>query len=73
MHMMVENPENWITPMAESGANQYTFHLEATKTPEECIRKIKENGMKVGLGIKPNTPVEDLLPFIKDIGKFIFL
>ena len=53
--------------MADSGASQYTFHLEATKTPEECIRKIKESGMNVGLAIKPNTPVEDLLPFINDI------
>lgn len=67
MHMMVENPEKWVKEMADAGASQYTFHLEATQTPEECIRKIKENGMLVGIGIKPNTPVEQLIPFIKDI------
>lgn len=67
MHMMVDGPEKWVKEMANSGADQYTFHLEATKTPEECIRLIKESGMKVGLAIKPNTSVEDLVPFVKDI------
>ena len=67
MHMMVDAPERWVQEMAEAGATQYTFHLEATQTPGECIRKIKEAGMKVGLGIKPKTPVEDLLPFVNDI------
>ena len=47
MHMMVSEPEKWINEMASAGATQYTFHLEATQTPGECIRKIKENGMKV--------------------------
>ena len=47
MHMMVDAPEKWITDMSESGADQFTFHLEATPLPEECIRKIKEAGMKV--------------------------
>lgn len=67
MHMMVENPEKWVKEMAEAGGSQYTFHLEATQTPEECIRLIKEAGMKVGIGIKPNTPVDKLIPFVKDI------
>lgn len=49
MHMMVDAPEKWITDMSESGADQFTFHLEATPLPEECIRKIKEAGMKVSL------------------------
>jgi ribulose-phosphate 3-epimerase len=67
MHMMVDKPEKWIEDMASSGANQFTFHLESTDSPAECVRKIKEAGMKVGLGIKPNTDVQQLLPFIKDI------
>ncbi len=47
MHMMVDQPEKWVNDMATSGASQFTFHLEATKEPGECIRKIKETGMKV--------------------------
>ncbi|XP_029634869.1 ribulose-phosphate 3-epimerase [Octopus sinensis] len=64
MHMMVANPERWVEGMAEAGANQYTFHIEATDNPEDCVRKIKESGMKVGIGIKPNTAVETVLPYV---------
>ena len=57
MHMMVAQPEKWVEPMGEAGADQYTFHIEATDSPLELCRKIKEAGMKVGIGLKPNTPV----------------
>ncbi|XP_063789132.1 ribulose-phosphate 3-epimerase-like isoform X3 [Pseudophryne corroboree] len=60
MHMMVAKPEQWVKPMAAAGANQYTFHLEATDNPGALIKDIRESGMKVGLGIKPNTTVEYL-------------
>ncbi len=32
IHMMVSRPEQWVDEMAAAGANQYTFHLEATGT-----------------------------------------
>lgn len=67
MHMMVARPEQWIEPMADAGANQYTFHIEATNQVDECIRKIKEAGMKVGIGIKPATDASVVLPYMKDI------
>jgi len=70
MHMMVSEPKKWIQPMADAGANQYTFHLEALagdSDVKDCIRHVKEAGMRVGLGIKPNTAVERLYPFVEDI------
>jgi len=67
MHMMVENPEKWIEPMADAGAQQYTFHIEATNEPLRVVRKIKESGMRAGVGLKPGTPVEAVLPIIGDV------
>jgi ribulose-phosphate 3-epimerase len=67
MHMMVQEPRKLISPMAEAGGNIYTFHYETTKTHEECkelFRLIRESGMKVGLAIKPETPVEHILPLV---------
>lgn len=64
MHMMVAKPEQWVKDMADAGADQYTFHLEATDKPLELIQMIKDAGMKVGIGIKPGTPVEGVLPFV---------
>jgi len=60
MHMMVAQPERWVESIREAGADQYTFHIEATDIPLELCRKIKEAGMKVGIGIKPNTPVKNV-------------
>uniref|UniRef100_A0AAA9RRX3 Ribulose-phosphate 3-epimerase n=5 Tax=Pecora TaxID=35500 RepID=A0AAA9RRX3_BOVIN len=67
MHMMVSRPEQWVKPMAVAGANQYTFHLEATDNPGALIKDIRENGMKVGLAIKPGTSVEYLAPWANQI------
>ena len=67
MHMMVASPEKWIVDMADAGADQYTFHIEATDNPVELIRKIKEAGMKVGIGVKPKTDIGTVLPYIEDI------
>jgi len=67
MHMMVLKPEKWINPMSDAGATQYTFHLEATDDAAGCIRRVKEAGMRCGVGIKPGTPVSALLPYLPDI------
>lgn len=73
MHMMVSEPEKWIKPMSNSGADQYTFHLEACQNVEKCIRLIKESGMKVGIGIKPATNVDTLIPYAKDVDMILIM
>lgn len=55
--------------MAVAGANQYTFHLEATETPGALIKDIQENGMKVGLAIKSGTTAEYLAPWANQIDR----
>ncbi|VVC96267.1 ribulose-phosphate 3-epimerase [Leptidea sinapis] len=63
-HMMVSNPEHWISPMADAGVNQYTFHIEPVTDVEAVCRKIKEHGMKVGVALKPGTPVSEVERYI---------
>lgn len=63
VHLMVSEPEKWIKDMAEAGASQYTFHIEATVDPMNCIRRIKEANMKVGIAVKPKTAVESVAPY----------
>ncbi|CAG9132108.1 unnamed protein product [Plutella xylostella] len=63
-HMMVSNPEQWIAPMADAGVDQYTFHIEPVPDIEKVCRKIKESGMKVGLALKPGTPLSDVEKYI---------
>uniref|UniRef100_A0A336LCE8 Ribulose-phosphate 3-epimerase n=1 Tax=Culicoides sonorensis TaxID=179676 RepID=A0A336LCE8_CULSO len=65
-HMMVQNPQQWIEPMADANVNQYTFHIEPVKdTVADVCRKVREAGMKVGLALKPGTGVEAVQEYIE--------
>lgn len=66
-HMMVQNPQQWVGPMADAGADQYTFHFEADGDVAQTIKMIKDSGMRAGLAIKPNTPATAVEPFLKDL------
>ncbi|XP_047345083.1 ribulose-phosphate 3-epimerase [Vespa velutina] len=63
-HMMVSNPEQWIEPMADAGVNQYTFHVEPIKDVPSVCRKVREAGMKVGVALKPGTPVDVVVDYV---------
>eukprot|EP00063_Salmo_salar_P045372 XP_014020207.1 PREDICTED: ribulose-phosphate 3-epimerase-like [Salmo salar] len=61
-------PEQWVKPMAAAGANQCTFHQEATTNAGNLIKEIRESGMKVKQwAIKPGTTVEELAPWAGQI------
>ncbi|CAG0913964.1 unnamed protein product [Notodromas monacha] len=65
LHMMVSNPHAWVGPMQDAGADQYTFHYEAASDDVLGLaRRIKETGMKVGVGVKPATDVDVILPLL---------
>lgn len=51
--------------MADANVDQYTFHVEPVDDVPGVIRKIKEAGMKVGLAIKPKTPVDVIAEYIE--------
>ena len=60
VHLMIENPENYVIPFAQAGADILTIHFEAAKNPKEILNSIRNNGMKAGISIKPNTQPEVL-------------
>ena len=64
MHMMVSRPEQWVADMAGAGADQFTFHIEASSEPGRLCRTIKEAGMRVGVGLKPGTSVDTVLQWV---------
>ena len=60
VHLMIVEPEKYVVRFVEAGADLVTFHLEAAADPAGCIARIREAGAKVGVSIKPATPVEAL-------------
>lgn len=65
-HMMVSRPEQWIEGMADAAVNQYTFHVEPVQDRVASVcRAVREAGMKVGLALKPGTPVETVAEYVE--------
>lgn len=67
IHLMVSDPLFWIEKFNFKNVYNLTFHFEADKNIKTIIDEIKKNGKKVGVSIKPNTNVDVLYPYIKDI------
>lgn len=62
-HLMIQSPKKYVYEFALSGADLITFHLEACLDQEEIIETIeliKKEKKKVGISIKPTTPVETI-------------
>ena len=67
VHMMVIEPEKLVEPFARAGADNITFHIEATDDPEGIIELIKSCGCKAGVSIKPKTPLQDIIPILNKV------
>ena len=67
VHMMVIDPEKLVEPFAKAGADNITFHIEATDDPDGIIDLIQSFGCKVGISIKPKTPLDDLFPLLDKV------
>ncbi len=67
VHMMVIDPEKLVEPFARAGADSITFHIEATDDPQSVIDLIKATGTKVGISIKPATPLAEIEPYYDQI------
>lgn len=65
VHLMIVNPEKYIDRFARIGVSMLSFHLNATDKPAQALLHIRETGMKAGLVINPDMPVETLFPYLQ--------
>jgi ribulose-phosphate 3-epimerase len=72
-HLMVLHPENCLEDFYRTGAGKIVFHYEATPAPEKIIRQIRGLGIKVGLAVNPETPIDAFSPLVKDVDSVLFL
>jgi ribulose-phosphate 3-epimerase len=63
VHLMIENPDNYIKDFAESGADIITVHAEACIHLDRTIQLIKSLGKKAGVSLVPSTP-PDVLDYV---------
>lgn len=67
VHLMIVEPEKWISQVRDLGAEIMNVHLEACRHLHSTIQQIHSSGMKAGVTICPATPVSLLADIIEDV------
>ena len=73
VHLMIYQPESYIERFIEAGADEITFHIEATEEINYCLDFIHKANRKAGLAIKPGTSENLLLKYIDGIDKLLVM
>ena len=67
VHLMIVDPDRYISEFAKLGADNLTVHYEACTHLHRTLQAIKAEGMKAGVAINPHTSVDLLQDVIQDI------
>jgi ribulose-phosphate 3-epimerase len=66
-HLMIEKPMAYAEAFVEAGARLVTIHIETTNRPRRDLTAIREMGARVGITIKPKTPVKAIAPYLDEV------
>ncbi|MBY0144524.1 ribulose-phosphate 3-epimerase [Neobacillus niacini] len=73
VHLMIENPDQYIEAFAKAGADYITVHVEACKHLHRTIHYIKSFGIKAGVVLNPATPVDSIQHVLADIDMVLLM
>ncbi len=73
VHLMVEEPLNFLPMFEHCGADQITVHYEACSNLPTVIDCIRQQHIKVGVSLKPGTPVKLLIPYLGSIDNILVM
>jgi ribulose-phosphate 3-epimerase len=67
VHLMIENPLDYIGVFAQAGSDLLTVHWEACPDPRKAIHEIKQLGVQAGMAIRPKTPADTLFTLLPEL------
>ena len=73
VHLMVQNPQDYIVSFANVGADIFTFHVETAPHLHRIIQNIKENGMKAGIALNPGTPLSTITEILSEVDMVLLM
>ena len=73
VHLMIKPVDNFIKDFAEAGADIITVHPEATKNLSQTIKLVKSFGKKVGVSLKPESPISLITPHIDQVDLILIM
>jgi ribulose-phosphate 3-epimerase len=72
-HLMIERPEALFDDFAKAGTDMVTFHIEAAPDPDAVIAEARARGMRSGIAVNPDTPVEEAFAHLDRIENLILM
>jgi ribulose-phosphate 3-epimerase len=66
VHLMIEEPQNYVPQFFDAGADVITFHVEAVDDPKPVIDQIHNLGAAAGVALNPATPLSTVEPVLED-------
>ena len=73
VHLMIQNPDQYIPQFAKAGADIITVHVEACAHLHRTVHLIKEQGIKAGVVLNPATPVDTIQHIIDDVDMVLLM
>ena len=73
IHLMCENPLDYIKDYIKLNPESITFHIEAVHKPLSLINILHDNNIKCGLAINPDTSINEILPYLSSIDKVLVM
>jgi ribulose-phosphate 3-epimerase len=73
LHLMIEEPQRWLKPFRDAGADSLTIHLEADRHAHRAIGAIHELGARAGLALNPGTPLELASELLADVDLLLLM
>jgi ribulose-phosphate 3-epimerase len=73
VHLMIENPDDYIDAFCRAGSDIITVHYEACTHLHRTVHSIKEHGVKAGVAINPATPLQLIEPILADIDLLLIM
>jgi ribulose-phosphate 3-epimerase len=72
-HLMITKPEKYLKQFIDAGLDWISFHLEATENTDDCIKYIKQRGVRVGLAMNPPTPFDVVKCFVEKLDYLLIM
>jgi ribulose-phosphate 3-epimerase len=72
-HLMVEAPETLFDDLQAAGTDMVTCHLDTLDDPSESIARARKHEFRIGLGLNPETPVDQAFAHLEDIDSVLVM
>lgn len=73
VHLMVDNPQEWLHLLDLPNGSTLSFHYENTKEKVQMIRRIQEKKWRASIAVNPETPIEKILPLLNVVDEVLLM